>query len=82
MQDDVRSDVWPAELEELLVRIGHRFGRVDLRRRMRALTHAWLVWDVQDSEWFSDCPVLLDLTGEQVEINHAKFDDLSITWNT
>ncbi|MCX5554619.1 hypothetical protein [Streptomyces sp. NBC_00038] len=48
----------------------------------RPLTHAWLVWDVQDDEWFSDCPVLLDFTGEQVEINHAKLDDLSITWNT
>jgi hypothetical protein len=35
-QDDVEPDVWSAELEELLVRIGHRFGRVDLRRRMRA----------------------------------------------
>ncbi|MEU9895327.1 hypothetical protein ACIBCS_04110 [Streptomyces phaeochromogenes] len=56
-------------------------------RQLRALighplTHAWLVWDVQDNEWFSDCPVLLDFTGEQVEINHRKFDDLSITWNT
>ncbi|MET9901677.1 hypothetical protein [Streptomyces sp. NPDC006446] len=48
----------------------------------RPLTHVWLVWDVQDDEWFSDCPVLLDFTGEQVEINHQKFDDLSITWNT
>ncbi|KIF67104.1 hypothetical protein HY68_35865 [Streptomyces sp. AcH 505] len=47
----------------------------------RSLTHAWLVWNVQDNEWFSDCPVLLDFTGEQVEINHQKFDDLSITWN-
>ncbi|MGI5171030.1 hypothetical protein ACQEU3_42435 [Spirillospora sp. CA-253888] len=48
----------------------------------RPLTRAWLVWDVHDNEWFSDCPVLLDFTGEQVEINHQKFDDLSITWNT
>ncbi|WP_060905601.1 hypothetical protein [Streptomyces scabiei] len=48
----------------------------------RPLTHAWLVWDVRDDEWFSDCPVLLDFTGEQVEISHQKFDDLSITWNT
>ncbi|MFI8892527.1 hypothetical protein [Streptomyces paradoxus] len=56
-------------------------------RRLRALigrplAHAWLVWDVQDDEWFADCPVLLDFTGAQVEINHQKFDDLSITWNT
>jgi hypothetical protein len=25
---------------------------------------------------------LLDFEGEQVEINHQKFDDLSITWNS
>jgi SRSO17 transposase len=36
VQDDVQTDTWSAELEEVLVRIGHRFGRVDLRRRMRA----------------------------------------------
>lgn len=42
VQDDVRPDVWSAELEELLVRIGHRFGRVDLRRRMRAYVHGLL----------------------------------------
>ncbi|MFF3565799.1 hypothetical protein ACFYXS_37810 [Streptomyces sp. NPDC002574] len=48
----------------------------------RPLTHVWLVWEVPNDEWFSDCPVLLDFSGEQVEINHAKFDDVSITWNT
>jgi len=41
VQDDVRPDIWSAELE-LLVRIGHRFGRVDLRRRMRAYVHGLL----------------------------------------
>lgn len=48
----------------------------------RSLTRAWLVWDVRDDEWFADCPVLLDFDGEQVEVNHFKFDELSITWNT
>lgn len=48
----------------------------------RSLTRVWLVWDSQDDEWFSDCPVVLDFAGEQVEINHQKFDELSITWNT
>ncbi|MGK7235827.1 IS701 family transposase [Streptomyces hygroscopicus] len=38
----MRPDVWSEELEELLVRIGHRFGRVDLRRRMRAYVHGLL----------------------------------------
>ncbi|MFI6874538.1 hypothetical protein ACIBL6_13945 [Streptomyces sp. NPDC050400] len=56
---------------------------VRLRRLIsRPLTHAWLVWDLRDDEWFTDCPVLLDFDGEQVEVNHFKFDDLSITWNT
>lgn len=48
----------------------------------RRLTRAWLVWDIADNEWFADSPVLLDFDGEQLEVNHQKFDDLSITWNT
>ncbi|MEU6339388.1 hypothetical protein ABZ883_00315 [Streptomyces sp. NPDC046977] len=48
----------------------------------RPLARAWLVWDIRDDEWFADCPVLLDFTGDQVEINHQKFDDVSITWNS
>ncbi|MFH8627517.1 hypothetical protein ACH4A8_37470 [Streptomyces vietnamensis] len=48
----------------------------------RTLTRVWVVWDRQDDEWFCDCPVLFDFEGEQVEINHQKFDDLSLTWNT
>ena len=42
VQDDVQPDVWSGELEELLVRIGHRFSRVDLRRRMRAYVRGLL----------------------------------------
>ncbi|WP_243762162.1 IS701 family transposase [Streptomyces sp. Tu 3180] len=38
----MRPDVWSAELEEALVRIGHRFGRADLRRQMRAYVHGLL----------------------------------------
>ncbi|MFC4516363.1 hypothetical protein [Streptomyces ehimensis] len=48
----------------------------------RTLTRVWMVWDLQDDEWFCDCPVLFDFEGEQLEINHHKFDDLSLTWNT
>jgi hypothetical protein len=42
VQDDVQPDAWSAELEDVLVRVGHRFGRVDLRRRMRAYVHGLL----------------------------------------
>ncbi|UOX85591.1 hypothetical protein MUY14_27860 [Amycolatopsis sp. FBCC-B4732] len=48
----------------------------------RRLSHAWLAWDLDDDSWFADCPVLLDFSGEQVELCHWKFDELSITWNT
>lgn len=48
----------------------------------RTLTRAWLVWDLDDDKWFADLPVVLDFEGEQVEINHYKFNDLSLTWNT
>ncbi len=46
------------------------------------LRHVWLVWDSKDDAWFSDAPVLLDFGTDQVEVDHHKFDDLSITWNT
>ncbi|WP_247697557.1 transposase, partial [Streptomyces sp. b94] len=39
---DVQVDVWSTEIEELFLRIGHRFGRVDLRRRMRAYVRGLL----------------------------------------
>ncbi|WP_329117536.1 hypothetical protein [Streptomyces sp. NBC_01465] len=48
----------------------------------RVLTGVWLVWDIESDEWFCDCPVLFEFEGEQTEINHTKFDDLSITWNS
>ncbi|MGW8604512.1 hypothetical protein ACWGLB_36905 [Streptomyces sp. NPDC055893] len=47
----------------------------------RTLTRVWMVWDLRDDEWFCDCPVLFDFDGEQVEINHQKLGDLSLTWN-
>ncbi|MEA5364104.1 hypothetical protein VA596_31540 [Amycolatopsis sp., V23-08] len=50
--------------------------------RGRRLDHAWLAWDLDDDEWFTGCPVLFDFEGEQVELNHQKFTDFSITWNT
>ncbi|MFI7463261.1 hypothetical protein [Nonomuraea sp. NPDC049646] len=57
---------------------GVRLGRLTGRR----LTRALLVWDLDQDEWLADCPILLDFDGEQVEIKHWKFDEVSITWNT
>ncbi|WP_394428133.1 hypothetical protein [Streptomyces sp. SGAir0957] len=59
----------------------------DHGRRLRALigrplSRVWQVWDTEDDEWFRDCPVVLDFSGERVEINHRRFADLSIAWNT
>ena len=56
---------------------GKRLARLAGRR----LTRTLLVWDLDADEWFADCPVILEFEGEQVEINHWKFDEISITWN-
>ncbi|WP_069461881.1 hypothetical protein [Actinacidiphila rubida] len=48
----------------------------------RTLTRVWMVWNLRDDEWFCDCPVLFDFDGQQVEINHHKLGDVSLTWNT
>jgi SRSO17 transposase len=42
VQHDVRPDVWADELGEVLLRVGHRFCRADLRRRMRDYVRALL----------------------------------------
>ncbi|WDZ84484.1 hypothetical protein [Micromonospora cathayae] len=48
----------------------------------RPLTRVWLAWDLTDDSWWSDCPVLLDFAGEQVEVNHWKCDEVAVSWNT
>jgi hypothetical protein len=41
-----------------------------------------MVWDRKADEWFADAPVLLDFGANRVSIDHQKFDDLCVTWNT
>jgi SRSO17 transposase len=40
--DDLADATWDRELDDLFLRIGHRFGRADLRRRMRDYVRALL----------------------------------------
>ncbi|MFG2886749.1 hypothetical protein ACGFYV_31380 [Streptomyces sp. NPDC048297] len=42
MIDDLADASWDRELNDLFLRIGHRFGRADLRRRMRDYVRALL----------------------------------------
>ncbi|MFE3854537.1 IS701 family transposase [Streptomyces griseorubiginosus] len=42
MIDDLSDATWDRELDDLFLRIGHRFGRADLRRRMRDYVRALL----------------------------------------
>jgi hypothetical protein len=69
---------WLSSRSQIATVHGTRLARLAGRR----LTRALVVWDLDEDEWFPDCPVLLDFEGEQVEINHWKFDEVSITWNT
>lgn len=69
---------WQHGLASIRTRHGRRLAGLVGRR----LSHAWLVWDRDADEWFADAPVLLDFDGDQLAIQHQKFDDLSITWAT
>jgi hypothetical protein len=69
---------WHTGRREITAAHGQRLRALAGRR----LRHGWLIWDRDADEWFADGPVLLDFDGEQVEVNHRKFADLSITWNT
>ncbi|WP_308406626.1 IS701 family transposase [Streptomyces sp. AC555_RSS877] len=42
MIDDLADATWDRDLDDLFLRIGHRFGRADLRRRMRDYVRALL----------------------------------------
>jgi hypothetical protein len=75
--EDYQPD-WRRGLALIRTRHGRRLAGLVGRR----LAHAWLLWDRDAGEWFADAPVLLDFDGEQLEIQHQKFDDLSITWVT
>ena len=47
---------------------------------MRAMyRHVWLVWDLANDVWFTHAPVLMDFGRDQLELDHQKFRDLSIT---
>lgn len=46
----------------------------------RRLEHTWLAWDADDDTWVVDAPVILQFDGAQLEIQHQKFDELSLTW--
>jgi hypothetical protein len=69
---------WQHGLASIRTRHGRRLAGLVGRR----LSRAWLLWDRDADEWFADAPVLLDFDGDQLEIQHQKFDDLSITWAT
>jgi hypothetical protein len=70
--------LWLNGVGEVVDRHGRRLGEL----AGRLLTNTWVVWDLDDDQWFADCPVVLDFAGERLEVNHQKFDDLSITWNS
>ncbi len=69
---------WLSGRREIAAAHGGKLGSLAGRR----LDHAWLAWDRDTDEWFADAPVLLDFGGEQVEVSHQKFNDLSVTWKT
>ncbi len=69
---------WTNDLDALVTTQSGRLGDLVGRR----LVGASLMWDAKRDVWWADGPVVLDFDGVRLEINHQKFDDLSITWDT
>ncbi|MDG4817692.1 MULTISPECIES: hypothetical protein [unclassified Micromonospora] len=69
---------WLNGAAEVAGRHAHRLRGLVGRR----LTSSWVVWDDDDDTWFADCPVVFDFDDERLEVNHQKFDDLSITYGS
>ncbi|MBY8883035.1 hypothetical protein [Actinacidiphila acidipaludis] len=67
-----------AGIEAIRQARGARLARLAGRR----LTGFAVVRLAEDGDWFADCPVVLDFDGVQVEVCHAKLDELSIGWDT
>ena len=69
---------WVNGRDSITAAHGQRLGRL----AGRTVQHIWLLWDRNADEWFADAPVLLEVDGARVGIDHQKFDDLCITWDT
>ncbi|WP_275563032.1 transposase [Streptomyces sp. 5-6(2022)] len=75
VQDDVCPDVWAGELDEVLLRVGHRFGRADLRRRMRDCVRALLGPVGRKNSWqLAECAGHSAPHGFQNLLNRALWD--------
>lgn len=42
----------------------------------------WVVYDINNNEWFKDCPIVLNVDGIKVELCAIKIDEFAITFNT
>jgi len=46
-----------------------------------AVTRACGVWIAEESEWFADLPVILEIGGKHVTVCVNRLEDLSVTWD-
>lgn len=47
----------------------------------KIIAEVWIVWDENNNEWFNDCPVVLNIEGQQIELCAFKFDEFAVTFN-
>ena len=47
----------------------------------KTINRFWLMWDETESEWFSDAPVILDISGSRYEFCAFQLDQFSFTQN-
>lgn len=63
---------------DIIVELGQELKKLIGKK----ILEVWTVYDINDNEWFADCPVVLNIEGIQLELCTTKLDELSITFNT
>ncbi len=45
------------------------------------IQNIWVVWELNDDKWYSDCPVILELDNQLLLINNYNECSIDIGWN-
>ncbi len=66
------------ETGDIFTELNEAFGKLI----GKVISEVWVAYDINENEWFKDCPVVLKIDDMQVEICAYKMDELAITLNS
>ena len=48
----------------------------------KEIQNIWIVWELNDDKWYSDCPVVIEVNNQLLLINNYQECSIDIGWNT